>query len=59
MHDRSGIVTCECGARYKRTTYKVPYRDKDSKECACGRELESWNASVIPVFERLPDDQKP
>jgi len=47
-------VTCECGAVYERTEQKVIFRDKDSVNCQeCGRELESWNGSRIPVYRLI------
>lgn len=48
----SDIVECSrCGSTYRRRTEKVPFRDKDTKECeVCDAELESWNGSRIPMF---------
>ncbi len=55
---KTTIVTCQCGAIYERTEDKVIFRDKDRFACvACGKELESWSGSRIPVFKlvKRPD----
>lgn len=55
---RKTTVTCQCGAIYERTEEKGIFRDKDSFDCrVCGKELESWSGSRIPVFKlvKRPD----
>jgi hypothetical protein len=54
MGDKITKVTCkQCGAVYERTASKVPFRDNDSYNCVCGRELYSWNGSYIYSFKLL------
>jgi transposase-like protein len=54
------IVTCACGAEYERTEEKVIFRDKDSFEChRCGKTLESWNGSRIPLFKLIKEPEAP
>lgn len=37
------VVTCECGRTWRMRKIKTIMRDSDSFDCACGRELISWN----------------
>ena len=48
MHE---IVTCHCGAAYKRTETRLIFWVMDDFLCnECGEVLESWNGSRIPVY---------
>ena len=54
--NRKRQVSCECGAIYERTEDKLIFRDIDSFECRfCGRTLESWSGSRIPVFRLISE----
>jgi transposase-like protein len=59
MSGMKTTVTCpECGAVYERTEEKVPFRDHDTFECRfCGRTLEEWNGSRIPVFRTVKEPE--
>ena len=49
-----GQVSCECGAIYERTEDKLTFRDIDFFECCfCGRTLERWSGSRIPIFRLI------
>jgi hypothetical protein len=53
------MVTCECGAVYERSEMKLAMRDSDKQNCSfCGRTLESWNSSRIPVFRLVSRPQE-
>jgi hypothetical protein len=52
--------TCpDCGAVYEVTQIKVPMRDKDREECACGHILASWDGSNIPQFRLIKPGKAP
>jgi hypothetical protein len=44
-------VTCHCGAVYERTETRLIFWVMDDFWCECGKVLESWNGSRIPVYE--------
>jgi hypothetical protein len=49
-------VTCsECKRVYERIEVKFTTRDRDSYECRCGMQLESWNSSSVPTFRLIQD----
>ena len=46
------IVTCTCGAVYRRVLNKSPIRDTDTFEClVCGERMESWSTSRWPSYQ--------
>jgi len=50
------LEPCECGAVYERTEEKLIFRDADSFECQfCGRTLDRWSGSRIPVFRLIKE----
>lgn len=40
-------VKCTCGRVWNLKRIKLPQRDKDSFNCVCGKELESWNGGEM------------
>ncbi len=46
--------TCpKCGAIYEVSCTKIIFRDKDSFDCRCGYELDSWSGSRIPNYRLI------
>lgn len=53
MMSVSNVTCTECGAVYRRREVKVSFRDNDNFTCRCGKELESWSSSRLPMFELI------
>jgi hypothetical protein len=47
--------TCECGAVYKKTSYRSPIPDSDYEDCVeCGRRMDSWhNSTSVREYELI------
>lgn len=49
------LISCACGAEYRRVVQLLPIRDIGLFECReCGVTLESWSGRSVPHFELVP-----
>jgi hypothetical protein len=47
-------VTCNCGAMYLLTSFKIGQKDKDKLDCdVCGAIIHSWNEGKIWDKKRI------
>lgn len=54
-----GETTCEkCGRVYEVKVTRFPMRDKDSFECACGNQIDSWNDTHVPIYTLISGPTK-
>lgn len=50
-----GRYTCDCGAVYKKTSYRTPIPDTDYEDCVvCGTRMDSWhNSTSVREYELI------
>ncbi|MET0181547.1 MAG: hypothetical protein ABW199_01530 [Caulobacterales bacterium] len=59
MHPEEGLVSCACGAEYRREERLLPIRDIGLFECRdCAAVLETWSGRKAPHFTYLQNRRR-